>query len=242
LPVQDGLYVALSSQIALEKRLNTIADNVANSSTIGYRATGVKFEDVVSGLTDKAISFVTSGNTYISDANGPLRETGNPFDFAIKGNAWFGIETPAGTVMTRDGRFSLTENGEMVTIEGYPVLDAGGAPIQLDPRNGPPRAGADGSLRQGDNLVGALGLFNFDPGPNFVRFGNSGIVPAGEPEPVVDRIDAGVTQGFLEESNVNPVLEITRLIMVQRAFENGAAMIRDTESSYDEAIKTLGSK
>ena len=136
----------------------------------------------------------------------------------------------------------MTENGELVTIEGYPVLDAGGAPIQLDPRNGPPRAGADGSLRQGDKLVGALGLFNFDPGPNFVRFGNSGIVPSGEPEPVVDRIDAGVAQGFLEESNVNPVLEITRLIMVQRAFENGAAMIRDTESSFDEAIKTLGSK
>jgi flagellar basal-body rod protein FlgF len=240
--MQEGLYVALSSQIALEKRLNTIADNVANASTVGFRATGVKFEDVVSGLDDKSLSFVSSGDTYISDTNGPLRETGNPFDFAIKGNAWFGIETPAGTVMTRDGRFTLTENGELVSIEGYPVLDAGGAPIQLDPRNGPPRAGADGSLRQGDNLVGALGLYNFDPGPNFVRFGNSGIVPAGEPEPVVDRLDAGVAQGFLEESNVNPVLEITRLIMVQRAFENGAAMIRDTESSYDEAIKTLGSK
>ena len=240
--MQDGLYVALSSQIALEKRLNTIADNVANASTVGFRATGVKFEDVVSGLDDKALSFVTSGDTYISNTNGPLRETGNPFDFAVKGNAWFGIETPGGAVMTRDGRFTLTENGELVTIEGYPVLDAGGAPIQLDPRNGPPRAGADGSLRQGDNLVGALGLYNFDPGPNFIRFGNSGIVPAGEPEPVVDRLDAGVVQGFLEESNVNPMLEITKLIMVQRAFENGAAMIRATESSYDEAIKTLGSK
>ena len=240
--MQSGLYVALSSQIALEKRLNTIADNVANASTVGFRATGVKFEDVVSGLDDKALSFVTSGDTYISSTNGPLRETGNPFDFAVKGNAWFGIETPGGTVMTRDGRFTLTENGELVTIEGYPVLDAGGAPIQLDPRNGPPRAGADGSLRQGDNLVGALGLYNFDPGPNFIRFGNSGIVPAGEPEPLVDRLDAGVVQGFLEESNVNPMLEITKLIMVQRAFENGAAMIRNTESSYDEAIKTLGSK
>ena len=240
--MQSGLYVALSSQIALEKRLNTIADNVANASTVGFRATGVKFEDVVSGLDDKALSFVTSGDTYISNTNGPLRETGNPFDFAVKGNAWFGIETPGGTVMTRDGRFTLTENGELVTIEGYPVLDAGGAPIQLDPRNGPPRAGADGSLRQGGNLVGALGLYNFDPGPNFIRFGNSGIVPAGEPEPVVDRLDAGVVQGFLEESNVNPMLEITKLIMVQRAFENGAAMIRNTESSYDEAIKTLGSK
>ena len=240
--MQSGLYVALSSQIALEKRLNTIADNVANASTVGFRATGVKFDDVVSGLDDKALSFVTSGDTYISNTNGPLRETGNPFDFAVKGDAWFGIETPGGAVMTRDGRFTLTENGELVTIEGYPVLDAGGAPIQLDPRNGPPRAGADGSLRQGDNLVGALGLYNFDPGPNFIRFGNSGLVPAGEPEPVVDRLDAGVVQGFLEESNVNPMLEITKLIMVQRAFENGAAMIRATESTYDEAIKTLGSK
>ena len=240
--MQNGLYVALSSQIALEKRLNTIADNVANASTVGFRATGVKFEDVVSGINDKALSFVTSGDTYISNTNGPLRETGNPFDFAIKGDAWFGIETPGGTVMTRDGRFTMTENGELLTIEGYPVLDAGGAPIQLDPRNGPPRAGADGSLRQGDNLVGALGLFNFDPGENFVRYGNSGIIPARTPEPVTDRSDTGIAQGFLEESNVNPVLEITRLIMVQRAFENGAAMIRDTESSYDEAIKTLGSK
>lgn len=240
--MQNGLYVSLSSQVALEKRLNTIADNVANSSTIGYRATGVKFEDVVSGLNDKALSFVSSGDTYVSTASGPLRQTGNPFDFAIRGDAWFGIETPAGTVMTRDGRFTLTENGELVTIEGYAVLDAGGAPIQLDPRNGAPSAGADGSLRQGEQLVAALGLFNFEPGPNFVRFSNSGIVPAGEPEPVVDRLDAGVAQGFLEESNVNPVLEITRLIMVQRAFENGAALIRDTESSYDEAIKTLGSR
>jgi flagellar basal-body rod protein FlgF len=240
--VQDGLYVALSSQIALERRLNTIADNVANAGTVGFRSTGIRFEDVVSGSGEKSVSFASSGDTYLSMNVGALRETGSPFDFAIQGDAWFGIETPAGVVMTRDGRFSLTENGELVSIEGYPVLDAGGAPIQLDPRNGPPRAGADGSLRQNDNLVGALGLYNFDPGANFVRFGNSGIVPNGEPEPVVDRVDAGVAQGFLEESNVNPMLEITRLIMVQRAFENGAAMIRDTESSYDEAIKTLGSK
>ncbi|MEW9804484.1 flagellar basal-body rod protein FlgF [Mesorhizobium marinum] len=240
--MQTGLYVALSSQIALEKRLNTIADNVANSSTVGFRATGVKFEDVVSGLDNKAISFVSTGDTYMSTASGPLRETGNPFDFAIRGEAWFGIETPAGTVMTRDGRFTLTENGELVTIEGYPVLDAGGAPIQLDPRNGPPQAGADGSLRQGEQQVGALGLFNFDPGPNFVRFGNSGIVPSSEPEPVVDRIDAGVAQGFLEDSNVDPMREMAHLIMVQRAFDNSAAILRDSESSFDDAIKTLGSR
>ena len=240
--MQDSLYVSLSSQLALQKRLDTIADNVANASTVGFRATGVKFEDVVSGAGQRSVSFASAGQTYLSTANGPLTETGNPFDFAVQGNAWFALQTPGGTVMTRDGRFSMNENGELLSIEGYPVLDAGGAPIQLDPRGGPPKAGADGSLRQGDQLVGAIGLFDFDPGRNFVRYGNSGIVPQREPEPVTDRADIGVAQGFVEESNVNPVLEMTRLITVQRAFENTAALMRQTASSSDEAIKTLGSK
>ena len=240
--MQDSLYVALSSQIALERRLDTIADNVANASTIGFRATGVKFEDVVSGTGPRSVSFASSGNTYLSGAHGALTETGNPFDFAVQGDAWFAIDTPAGTVMTRDGRFSMNENGELMSIEGYPVLDSGGAPIQLDPRNGPPKAGADGSLRQNDQLVGAIGLYNFDPGENFVRYGNSGIIPARTPEPVTDRSDIGIAQGFVEESNVNPVLEMTRLIQVQRAFENTAALMRQTDSSTDDAIKTLGSK
>jgi flagellar basal-body rod protein FlgF len=240
--MQDSLYVALSSQIALERRLDTIADNVANASTIGFRATGVKFEDVVSGTGPKSVSFASTGNTYLSSAHGAMTETGNPFDFAIQGDAWFAIDTPVGTVMTRDGRFSMNENGELMSIEGHPVLDSGGAPIQLDPRDGPPKAGADGSLRQGDKLVGAIGLYDFDPGQNFVRYGNSGIVPARTPEPVTDRSDIGVAQGFLEESNVNPVLEMTRLIMVQRAFENTAALMRQTDASTDDAIKTLGSK
>ncbi|MEI9419348.1 flagellar basal-body rod protein FlgF [Mesorhizobium sp. Cs1299R1N1] len=240
--MRDSLYVALSAQMALERRLDTIADNVANASTVGFRATGVKFEDVVSGAGQKSVSFASSGKTYLSGAHGAMTETGNPFDFAIQGDAWFAIDTPAGTVMTRDGRFSMNENGELMSVEGHPVLDAGGAPIQLDPRNGPPKAGADGSLRQNEQLVGSIGLYNFDPGQNFVRYGNSGIVPARTPEPVTDRSDVGIAQGFVEESNVNPVLEMTRLIMVQRAFENTAALMRQTDSSTDEAIKTLGSK
>ncbi|MEJ6782423.1 flagellar basal-body rod protein FlgF [Aminobacter sp. Piv2-1] len=240
--MQNGLYVALSAQVALEKRLNTIADNVANSSTVGFRATGVKFEDVVSGIGDKSVSFTSPGDTYLSTQSGGLTQTANPFDFAIRGDAWFGIETPAGTVMTRDGRFTLTQDGQLVTLEGYPVLDAGGAPMQLDPRAGPPEAGADGSLRQDGRLVGAIGLYEFNPGPNFVRYGNSGVVPPGTPEPVVDRMAAGVAQGFVEESNVNPVKEMTKLIMVQRAFENTAALIRQTDASFSDAIKTLGSK
>jgi flagellar basal-body rod protein FlgF len=240
--MQDSLYVALSAQIALERRLTTIADNVANASTVGFRATGVRFEDVVSGTGPKSVSFASSGKTYLNGAHGALKQTGNPLDFSIQGDAWFGIQTPAGTVMTRDGRFTMNENGELLSIEGFPVVDAGGAPLQLDPRGGAPIAGADGSLHQGSKMAGAIGLFDFDPGENFVRYGNSGIVPASAPQPVTDRADIGVVQGFVEESNVNPILEMTRLIQVQRAFENVAALMRENGASSDEAIKTLGSR
>lgn len=238
--MQSGIYVALSSQRALDKRLSTIADNVANVSTVGFRATEVKFEDLVSGLGDTSVAFASAGDTYMSAKNGPLRQTGNPLDFAIQGNAWFAIETPSGPVMTRDGRFTMLDNGDLVTLEGYPVLDAGGAPIQLNPLGGVPQAGADGMLHQEGAPVGALGLYDFQPGLNFQRYGNSGIVPWGAPEAIVDRVDVGIAQGFLEDSNVNPVLEITRLIQVQRAFEQVSALIRDSEDALDQAISTLG--
>lgn len=239
--MQSGLYVSLSSQIALERRLTTIADNVANAGTIGFRATGVRFEDVVSGLGANSVSFTSPGNTYLPDKAGPLRETGNPLDFAVQGDAWFAVETPAGLVMTKDGRFTMSQAGDLVTLEGHPVLDAGGAPIQLDPAGGVPTASRDGILRQNGQLVGAIGLYTFEPGEDFVRYGSSGIVPRGAPVPIVDQADVGIAQGFLEDSNVNPIQEMTHLIMVQRAFENAAALVRDTETSFDDAIKTLGS-
>lgn len=239
--MQSGLYVAISSQVALERRLNTIADNVANAGTTGFRATGVKFEDVVTGLGRNSMSFVSSGANYLSTANGPLKETGNPLDFAVRGDAWFGVQTPEGPVMTRDGRFSMLPNGMLVSVEGHPVLDAGGAELLLNPQGGPPTVGADGTIRQGGELVGAIGLFEFEPGPDFRRHGNSGIVPQGELAPVVDQPNVGVVQGFLEGANVDPVLEITRLIQVQRAFESVSSLLRDSEQSLRDAVKTLGS-
>jgi flagellar basal-body rod protein FlgF len=240
--IPTGLYVSLSAQMALQKRLDTIADNVANANTVGFRATGVKFEDVMTGTGDKSVDFASSGTNFLSGKAGALTRTGDPYDFAARGDAWFGIATPAGTVMTRDGRFTIGANGELTTHEGYAVLDAGGAPIQLDPNAGPPVAGKDGTLRQGGKLVGAIGLFTFDPGPNFGRFGNSGVIPSGRPVPAVDDPKFGVEQGFLEQSNVDPMREMAKLITLQRTFEDTASLVRKSETTLDDAIKTLGSK
>lgn len=95
--MQSGLYVSLSSQMALEKRLTTIADNMANVNTTGFRATEVKFDEMVAATRNKLntkVAFVSQGNDYLNEGNGELQHTGNMLDFAIKGDAWFALDTP----------------------------------------------------------------------------------------------------------------------------------------------------
>ncbi|MDX3926389.1 MAG: flagellar basal-body rod protein FlgF [Shinella sp.] len=238
--MQPGLYVSLSSQLALDRRLTTLADNVANATTVGFRATEVKFNQVVSDTRTAKVAFVSEGQEFISTKNGGFTETGGMLDFAIKGDAWFSVQTPAGPTLTRDGRFTLTNDGQLVTINGYPVLDVGGAPIQINAQQGALTLSADGQLNQNGQPVAAIGLFQADLSGGFTRAGNSGIIPTLQPEPVVDRIDAGVMQGYIEESNVNAISEMTQLITVTRAFESVASLIRDSETSLDEAVRTLG--
>lgn len=238
--MQTGLYVSLSSQLALDRRLTTLADNVANSTTVGFRATEVKFNQVVSDQKVADVAFVSQGNEFLSTRAGGMTETGGTLDFAIKGDAWFQVETPSGPTLTRDGRFTLTDAGELVTLNGYAVLDAGGGPIQIDAANGPILLSADGQLNQNGQPIAALGLFSADLSGGFTRAGNSGIITTIAPEPVVDRLDAGVVQGYVEESNVNAIGEMTQLIQVTRAFESIASLLRDSEESMNEAVRTLG--
>lgn len=241
--MQSGLYVSLSSQMALERRLTTIADNMANVNTVGFRATEVKFDEVLSKTQNDInakIAFVNQGNDYLSMKNGELQQTGNTLDFAVKGDAWFAINTPVGQVLTRDGRFTIKETGELVSVRGYPVLDAGGAPIQLNRAGGPPTVGADGKVMQDDRQVATIGLFTADITKGFVRYENSGVSMVDEPQPVVDNPEVSVMQGYLENSNVNGIGEMTQLIQVNRAFESISSLMRDSESSLSNAIKVLG--
>lgn len=241
--MQSGIYVGISSQIALERRLNTIADNIANMNTVGFRSTEVKFDDVMSQTQNDLranIAFVTQGNDYLSTRNGELLKTGNSFDFAVKGDAWFAIDTPAGQVMTRDGRFSMSTTGELISTQGHQVLDAGGAPIQLNLVGGEPTVGADGRIIQDGRVVGQIGLFSADATKGFVRYENSGVIFSEAPQPVVDEMGVGVVQGYLEQANVNGISQMTQLVQVNRAFEGISQLMRSTEDSFSQAIRTLG--
>ena len=239
--MQNGLYVALSAQVALEQRLETIADNVANMNTVGYRATGVSFESEMARAGDARLSYASSGSNFISRRLGGLIKTDNSLDFAVQGDGWFGIQTPQGTAYTRDGRTTIDESGTLRTLNGDPILDAGGAPILLDAGGGPVSVSADGMITQNGRQVGAIGLFAIDPTASLKRAENSSVVPDKPATPILEFTRDGVVQGAVESSNVDPVREMTRLIEVTRAFDGVAAETSQSESSLQDAIKALGS-
>jgi flagellar basal-body rod protein FlgF len=238
--MQNGLYVSLSAQVALEKRLETIADNVANMNTVGFRGTGVSFETEMAKAGDARLGYVSNGSDFISRRLGGLIKTDNTLDFAVQGDGWFGIQTPQGVAYTRDGRTKIDESGMLRTLNGDPILDAGGAPILLDSGAGPLAVSADGMITQNGRQIGALGLFEIDPTANLKRAENSSVVPDKPATPVLDFTRDGVVQGAVEGSNVDPVREMTRLIEVTRAFDGVAAETSQAETSLQDAIKALG--
>jgi flagellar basal-body rod protein FlgF len=238
--VQTNLYVSLSGQVALRKRLDTIAANVANMNTVGFRSSEVKFEALVEKAGSNNVAYSSTGVDYISRRNGGMIKTDNPLDVAIQGDGWFAIKTQGGTSYTRDGRLNLTETGTLQNVDGNPVLDAGGTPIVIDPTGGAPKIAADGMITQDGNQVGAIGLFRIDSQAKLSRSQFGGLVPDKPATPVLDFTANGVAQGFVENSNVNPVMEMTKLIMVQRAFDSVSNMVQASETSLQDAIKTLG--
>ena len=118
--MQNGLYVALSAEVALQRRLETIADNIANMNTVGYRATGISFEAEIARAGDTSLNYVSPGSDYLSRRVGGLVKTDNPLDFAVQGDGWFGIQTPSGPAYTRDGRARVDESGNAAHAVGRP--------------------------------------------------------------------------------------------------------------------------
>lgn len=233
-------YVALSAQITLERRLKTLAINVANMNTVGFRESGVSFHTYVARNGSQPVAYASPGQDYISQTQGPLIKTDNPLDIAIAGDGWLAIQTPAGTAYTRDGRMRMQPDGSLQTLEGYPVLDAGGAPLQLDPAGGPPVIGKDGMIHQNDRQVGAVGLFTIPDNAHFQRYNNSAVLPDKPATPLLNFDRVSVVQGQVEGSNVNPVLEMAKLMTISRAFQDVSGAEQSTDSTFNNAIKSLG--
>jgi flagellar basal-body rod protein FlgF len=234
------LAIAVSAQIAMRTRMETTAQNIANINTAGYRGAGVKFEAVLAKAGDTPVAYSSPGATYITLQTGQISHTGNDLDVAIDGDGWFGLNTPdGGLVYTRDGRFHMTDLGELHSVNGYPVVDIGGSPIVIDPSAGPVRISESGTITQAGRQLGALGLFLLPADAKLSRSDNSAVISNKPAEPVEDRTTSSVRQGYLEGSNVNPILEITKLIELSRSFEGAEKAMQNSDDAVKEAIRTL---
>lgn len=237
--MQSALYVTLSSQISLQRRLETIANNVANTSTPGFRREEIKFETLLSQSSTEPVAFASDGASFIKRDTAQMTPTGNPLDMAVQGDAWFAIQTPAGTAYTRDGRMQITAEGELHSIAGYPILDVGGGPLQINPNGGPITIANDGMITQDNNQLGAVGLFTIDPQAKLSRFDNSAVIPDLAAVPALDFNRVGVTQGHVEGSNVNPMWEMSQLIMASRHYDMVSNAMNQSDDTLREAIKSL---
>ncbi|NSY38756.1 MULTISPECIES: flagellar hook-basal body complex protein [unclassified Leisingera] len=230
-------YATLSRQSGLMREMRVIANNIANSATTGYRQEGLIFSEFVQSAPGQQSLSMSRANIFnTSMEQGQLTKTGGTFDFAVEGDGFFMVETPQGERLTRSGAFSPNSAGDLVTMDGYRVLDAGRAPVFVPPDAGKIEVGADGSISANGRLLGQLGLFKPVESHALVR--EDGVMFRVEGE-IEETLDASVLQGFLEGSNVNAISEVTRMIEVQRAYEMGQSFLESEDERIRNAIKNL---
>jgi flagellar basal-body rod protein FlgF len=225
--MENSGYLALARQVALDRALDITANNLANLRTTGYKAEKVLFEEYVQRQTSpltppNEMSSVVQVGTFTDFRAGGFEQTGNPLDFAIQGDGFFAVQTEDGPRYTRAGNFRLDDAGQIVTADGLPVLDAGGAPIQLPPEGGRITVAGDGQVAVDGAVVGQIGVLQFDDPQSLVREGSGLYSSTAEP---IQSEEARVIQGMIEGANVQPVLEITRMMDILRAFQAAQQMV-----------------
>jgi flagellar basal-body rod protein FlgF len=236
-------YIALSRQTALTRELNTVANNIANVSTDGYRAKHTLFQEYLArtgepGRRDR-LSFTQDVGEYRDATEGKIQTTGNPFNVAIHGDGYFTIGNPAQQFYTRNGAFHLDGNRQLVTADGYPVLQADGSPIVVpqpsisEPGKSEITIEGDGSVYVAtssngivtsgkDTPLGKIALVRFNNDQVLRQAGSGFYATDATPIPVdtAQSLDTRMVQGAIESSNVEPVLEMTKMMSILRDYQS----------------------
>lgn len=231
-------YITLSRQSGLLREMQSIANNMANMSTTGFRREGVLFSEFIKAGNgrDQSVSLAAARARHLDLTQGTLEQTGNAFDLAIEGDGFFLVETPNGERLTRAGNFVPGDTGDLMTANGHRVLDEGGAPIFVPPDSGRIAVAADGTVSADGRPLARIGIVSPAEAGALTREGATLFSVAGEVAPV---LEPRVLQGFVEGANVNPVLEIARMIEVQRAYELGQSFSERESERLSKLIDTL---
>jgi flagellar basal-body rod protein FlgF len=237
--MDNGIYIALSRQLALFRDMAVTTNNIANANTTGFQAEKVIFSDYLVHDNNRGdrnkMAFANDVSSYRYVQEGSRRHTGNTLDVAIQGmGAYFMVETPLGTRYTRAGNFTLDPNGVLITPEGYPVLDDSGQRLEFPPEAEDIKIGSAGNIAVNGEDFGTLGIARFE-NPQLLTQTAGGLFKS-EVEPLIGESEnVSIAQGMLENANTQPVVELTHMIDVSRSVGSTAKYI---ETIYDLQRKT----
>jgi flagellar basal-body rod protein FlgF len=249
--MENAGLVGLSRQIALQRELDVVANNIANLNTTGYKADNVTFGEYMMPAArannfrgnDRLVSFTQDRTTWLDQSQGPIEQTGNPLDIAMSGKTFLTVQTPGGERYTRNGALQINAQGQLVTSEGLPVLGQNG-PIVFQPGDREISISSDGavSVREGANTTdtqrGKLKFASFTDPRMLLKDGTSTFRPPNGMQvdtPTVVRVN----QGAIEKSNVRSVVEMTRLIEVTRTYTQVAQLLQQHSDMRKTAIQQL---
>lgn len=242
--MQNALFVGTSSQIALQRELDVIANNMANVSTTGFKARNVRFQEYLMPVAsadsfqapDRRVSYVVDKGTTLDLAQGSIEQTGNPLHVAVRGEAFLTVQTPQGPRYTRNGAFETDAQGNLVTSDGYQVQGEAGA-ITIGPQETGAAIGPDGTVSTNLGGRGRVRLVTFASPQTLVNEGANLYSSPDQPQPagLAGRLESGA----LEKSNVRPVVEMTRLMDVNRTYAMVSSVISRLDDLRGTAIRRL---
>lgn len=253
-----GLYTAYTGMINEQHRMDTMTNNLANASTNGFKkegATSQSFDRVLAyKIKDTSETpnlpkrlggmslGVKTGENYVDYSGGPFKETGKTLDMALSENGFFTISftNKAGetsTKYTRDGNFTMTRQGYLVTQDGDFVLDDEGKPIRLDP-DLDIFVDRSGAIYQEDIYAATIGITDFEDYNYLERYGENYFQPVDGAR--IMEADTSVYSGYLEMSNMSVVTEMVNMITIQRQYEANQKVITTYDSTLESAVNQTG--
>lgn len=221
-----GIYLTGKHMLSRQKNIEMTANNLANVNTTGYKRE-VPFSEILSRIDNQPELQMTD----FSD--GTLVKTENPLDLAVSGQGFFIVQTPNGPLLTKNGKFKIADDGFLVNEDGYKVMGKGGDINILDSvleKNKEFKINKNGDIQVGDEVVGQLMIAKIDDQSAMVRASGTQFLFPDEGFSFASESEFEVHQGFIEESNVNPVMEMQNMITINRDYEASQKIINSLDN------------